>query len=199
MNVYLTDMSASGIHSGDEIGVFDGKLCVGTVLVSQDNLVSGILNIPVSGNDGLTEGINGFTTGNSLKLKIYTNGQESVLDFKTVNNTSDQFVPGASVIVKASIGSVTGIDDLNTVTDLSCYPNPFAEELTIEISQPAGVKLHVEVFDVMGRKTTDLYQGISTGYDIIKWNGTNGQGAIVRPGVYYIRCNGQVSKGIIKK
>jgi len=199
MNVYLTDLSASGIHSGDEIGVFDGKFCVGTVLVSQEHLLNGILNIPVSGNDGLSESVNGFTTGNNLKLKIYTNGQESVLDFKTVNNTSDQFVPGATVIVKASIGSVTGIDDLSTGADLSCYPNPFAEELTIEISQPAGVKLHIEVFDVMGRKTTDLYQGISTGYDLIKWNGTNGQGSKVSPGVYYVRCNGQVSKGIIKK
>jgi hypothetical protein len=199
MNVYLTDLSVSGIHSGDEIGVFDGKLCVGSVLVSQDQLFNGILNIPVSSNDGLSVIVNGFTTGNTLKLKIYTNGQESLLDFKTLDNTSDQFVPGASVIVKASVGTVTGMDDLFSKTDISCYPNPFAEELTIEINQPAGIKMHVEIFDVMGRKITDLYQGLSTGNDIIKWNGKNGQGTNVRPGVYYIRCNDQVSKGIVKK
>jgi flagellar hook assembly protein FlgD len=162
-------------------------------------MYNGILNIPVSSNDGLSESVNGFTTGNTLKLKIYTNGKESLLDFKTLDQTSDQFVAGASVIVKASVGTVTGMDDFISNTAISCYPNPFAEELTIEINQPAGIKLHVEIFDVMGRKISDLYQGISTGYDLIKWDGNNGQGANVRPGVYYIRCNDQVSKGIIKK
>jgi flagellar hook assembly protein FlgD len=51
----------------------------------------------------------------------------------------------------------------------------------------------------MGQKVTELYRGISTGYDQIKWNGTNGQGTKVVPGIYYVRCNGQAGQGIIKK
>jgi hypothetical protein len=199
MNVYLTDLSNSGIHSGDEIAVFDGKRCVGTVVISPDQMLKGIANIPVSANDGISESVNGFTAGNNLKLKIFTEGQELPLDFKTLNNASDQFIPGASVLVKASVGTVTGMDDFISDMNFNCYPNPFADVLTIEISKPSGTKLQVEIYDVMGRKITDIYQGTSTEYDLIQWNGTNGQGIKVRPGVYYVRCNGQVSKGIIKK
>jgi hypothetical protein len=199
MNVYLLNLEASGIRLNDEIGVYDGKYCVGAIRIDQKQIANDMVNIPVSSNDGLTETVNGYTKGNVLTLKLHRDGQESNLTYSTLYNSSDRFVAGSSAVLNVSIESNSGTDPLTDNAGLKCYPNPFTDNLSIEVSLPAGTPLHIEIYDVMGRKVSDLNSGISTGYNLIKWNGTDGQGASVIPGVYYVRCNGQVSKGIIKK
>jgi len=199
MNVNLIDLSSSGILAGDEIGIFDGNNCVGSAMIDFENIAFGKMSIPVSCNDGLSQSVNGFIPNNGLSLKIYRNGQDFRLNFTSVDNAAKTFAPGSSLFITASAESVTQIAGLSHVSDVKCYPNPFAEELTVEIKTPAGKSLELAIYDVMGRKVTDLYRGISTGYDQIKWNGTNGQGSKVVPGIYYVRCNGQAGKGIIKK
>ncbi len=198
MNVYITNLANSGIRLGDEVAVFDGSLCVGAVQVNQDHVWTGIVGIPVSANDELMHSANGYTKGHTLSLKLYAGGQERILQYKTTGISTNLFDPGTSTFLNVVGNSVTGLIDV-TAVEFKCYPNPFEDELKIEISQPAGNKVHAEVIDVMGRKIIDLYNGISTGYDLIKWNGTNGRGMKVSPGIYYVRCNGQVSKGIVKK
>lgn len=198
MNVYLLDLAASGIRLNDEIGVYDGKYCVGAVKIDQKQIAAGRVNIPVSCNDGLTSVVNGYTKGNVLSLKLHRDGQESNLSFSMLYNSSDRFMPGSSALLKASVGNTTGINTLSDNPDLKCFPNPFNQELSIELNYPEGKMMNVEIFDVMGRKVIDLYKGVSAGYNLIKWNGTNKQGVSVTPGVYYVRCNGLVSKGIIK-
>lgn len=198
MNVYITNLANSGIRMGDEVAVYDGSLCVGAVQVNQDHIWTGIVGIPVSANDELTQSVNGYTKGHTLSLKLYANGEERMLQYKTTGTSTNLFDPGTSTFLIVVGNSVTGLID-KTAVEFKCYPNPFEDELTIELTQAAGNKVHAEVIDVMGRKIIDLYEGISTGYDLIKWNGTNGRGMKVAPGIYYVRCNGQVSKGIVKK
>jgi len=199
MNVNLINLSASGMLAGDEIGIFDGTNCVGSAMIAFENMALGKMSIPVSCNDGLSQSVNGFISNNSLSFKVYRNGQDIKLTFTSVDNAAMKFAPGTSLFITASAESDTQIANLSNAFDVKCYPNPFAEELTVEITTPAGKPLDIAIYDLMGQKVTDLYRGISTGYDQIKWNGTNGQGTEVVPGIYYVRCNGQAGKGIIKK
>jgi hypothetical protein len=199
MNVNLIDLSSSGIQPGDEIGIFDGSNCVGSALIEFENIALGKMSIPVSSNDGLTQAVTGFISNNTLSLKIYRNEHESKLTFTTIDNAPKSFEQGSSLFIKVSAESATEITDLVQNLDFNCYPNPFTEELTVEINSVEGKILNIEIYDVLGRKITDLYHGISTGSDLIKWNGTNSQGSRVIPGIYYVRCNGQASNGIIKK
>ena len=55
------------------------------------------------------------------------------------------------------------------------------------------------IYDVLGRKIRSLFTGSVNGSQIITWDGTSDGGSVVRPGIYYMRCNGLMYNGIIKR
>jgi|GEM_PF-1703243 len=201
MNVNLLDLASSGFISGDEIGIFDGTNCVGSATVETDNLTLGVMSIPVSADDGMSQKVNGFVQGNVLTMKLYRNGQEFNLPYEPVNQSSGVFGKGSSLWANATVEVALAVDTniSENTTEMKCFPNPFAEELSIEVNAPAGVSLNIEVYDISGRKVADVYRGTSTGNNLIKWDGTNGRRQIVSPGIYYIRCNKTIVSKIIKK
>ena len=48
-------------------------------------------------------------------------------------------------------------------------------------------------------KVRSLYKGPAEGNQLIKWDGTNDNGIDLKPGVYFLRCNGLKFSGIIKR
>ena len=68
INVYGARIDGVDLDYGDEIGVFDGELCVGRgvvdYMISSDN----VLSIIVSANDGSG---NGYTTGNPITYRFF--------------------------------------------------------------------------------------------------------------------------------
>lgn len=74
----------------------------------------------------------------------------------------------------------------------SVTPNPFLDVVQISLSEDAG-RGTVQVFDVLGRRIRTL-----SGNELIEWDGKDQQGALVSPGVYYLRWSGEDSQGIWK-
>lgn len=69
------------------------------------------------------------------------------------------------------------------------YPNPFnaATQIAFELGAPQHVTL--AVFDVLGRRVTTLADGpFAAGRHTIRWNGTDGAGATLASGRYYVRA-----------
>ena len=92
------------------------------------------------------------------------------------------------------VGVANGDGDIPTapITLLANVPNPFNPTTTIRFIVPgrAGTAAHatVDVFDLTGRRVkTLLDESVPAGYRTVSWNGTNGQGATVTSGVYFVR------------
>jgi len=199
MSINLTDLQKSGIRQGDEIGIFDGTVCVGASKIGADQMISGTISIPVSANDGLSETVNGFIVGNPVSIKLYRDGTESLLRTEILNNISAVFRKGESLFLKVSTDVATGIGELNQMLDVKFYPNPFTDVLSIEINSSVERPVDIIIYDTLGRKIRSLYKGSIEGSQILKWDGTSDGRTVVRPGIYYLRCNGLTFNGIIKR
>jgi hypothetical protein len=202
MNIHLVNLAESGIKTGDEIGIFDGNVCVGSVQIQIQNHQSLIVNrnsisIPVSANDGL-ESKNGFTPGNSIEMKLYRNGVEYPVTLQPLSDNGTLFKKGSSLF--AQVGLATGVDDLFNpeFTEINVYPNPFSELITIEIVLASKQKMDVKVYDIKGALVRSLFQNEAEGKLNVYWNGRNQAGAKMISGTYFIKVNESTFKVLLE-
>jgi len=84
-------------------------------------------------------------------------------------------------------GLLTGAGGLINDSYLNCYPNPFNNEVNVEFSGNLNVK-SIDIITTSGSLVKRIFNGNAVdGINLIKWDGTNGNGAEVTAGVYFIR------------
>ena len=196
-NVNLINLQSSGLQAEDQIGVFDGNLCVGSATLGVEQLADGTINIPTSANDELGETPNGFTEGHLIKLVLFRKGQTYPLKLET-SQGNPNFEKNGSLIAKVSLADLTNIQITEISDQFKCYPNPFSDEITIEIQTVGESKLMVEIYNMTGQRIKNLYSGTNNGKLVLKWNGTNDSGQKVVPGVYLCMVNGQSKRMIFE-
>jgi flagellar hook assembly protein FlgD len=81
---------------------------------------------------------------------------------------------------------------------VKCYPNPFNEQITIEIQFAESQKLDVKIYDVTGKLVRNLYKGESEERKVLVWDGKNEQGTKVVPGSYLLKANEVIEKIVLK-
>lgn len=195
MNIKLVNLTESGIIDGDEIGVFDGDICVGSAKISDQNSL--IFNIIASAADGNSEVTNGFRQGSEVILKLFRNGEEYLLPFEPVNNSSNLFEKNGTIFALVDTNLSTDVVMPENELRISFYPNPFNEFITIEINLKKREELTVEVYDLLSRRIIQLYRDSAEGMIKLKWDGSDSAGNRVSPGVYAIRVNGMVEKVLL--
>ena len=161
--------------------------------IGADQLVSGMMSMAVSANDGLNETPNGFIEGHDITLKRYSKGVESRLKTEVLDNGVERYKRGESLFLK-----IAGIPDLTKRLDVKFYPNPFTNEIAFEINSSGTEKIDLIIYDILGRKVRSLFQGTVEGKKILIWNGTNDAGDPLKSGIYFIRCGGLTFNAIIK-
>jgi hypothetical protein len=201
MSINLVDLSVSGIELGDELGVFDGSICVGSAKIGVDQLTGDYLSIPVSASDGLTSVPNGFTEGHLLTVRYYREGKEYTSSLELLNDSKQLFAKGESMFVRMKAAQTTGIDPFAQSDEMSvkCYPNPFSEQVTIEIELPKPGDLKVEVFDSAGRLIETLYKGDANQKESLIWDGIGQNGMKMPSGTYLLKVNDLFVKVILSK
>ena len=197
MNISLVDLQTSGLQVGDEIGVFDGKYCVGSATIGIEQLKSGSISIPTSANEGSGATVNGFTTGNTIGLQLYRGNQSYPLEAETLS-VAKSFEKNGSVFLKVSARDLPVVQTDNGPDQFRCYPNPFKDELTVEIRNSEEAVIDVAIYNLLGQKIKNLYKGTNKGELMLKWNGTNDSGHKVSQGVYLCKMNGQAIKVVYK-
>jgi len=166
MNINLVDIPAGLLQEGDEIGVFDGGLCVGALVIGNRYSVIGEkseitnqksqitnISIPVTANDG--NGIQGFTEGNPIMLKIWN----------SLTNKGRVIVPeivkGSSLFTKhestfVSLKNLTGKDLPGTLLpqeiEIKMYPNPTGGKVYIQTGTNDLIEKQVRVFNAIGQE-----------------------------------------------
>ncbi|MFZ4620494.1 MAG: FlgD immunoglobulin-like domain containing protein [Bacteroidota bacterium] len=76
------------------------------------------------------------------------------------------------------------------------YPNPFNPSTMISYTMPAGGKVSVVIYDLLGNVVKELFNGeAQQGYNSLMWNAFNAFGAKVASGMYLYRITAQMSDG----
>jgi len=186
MNIHLFNLAESGINNGDEIGVFDGDICVGAAKILNHQLLSSI-SIPVSANDGL-EGKNGFTVGNAIEMRLYRNGMEYPVTIQPLNGSGTIFTKGNSLFAQLDLTTGTAGIPGSGFTEINCYPNPFSEEVNIEIKLAKDSEIQVEVLNQLGQRVKMIItkQQFTNGVHRLTWNGRNTGNEEISSGIYHL-------------
>jgi Leucine-rich repeat (LRR) protein len=190
ININLVGLPLNILQIGDELAVFDGTTCVGAVTLTSRNISNQSVSIAASAKDN--QGMAGFTEGNPIMLKLWNSKQN------TEYTLEPEILKGSAVFTKhettfASLEkyattSVEGIAG-NGLTEINCYPNPFSDEVTIEIKLVKDSKVHVEVLNQIGQRVKFLQNEklMNGGVHRLKWDGKSADNQKVSTGIYHLR------------
>ena len=190
MNIYLVNLPVNVLQVGDELAVFDERTCVGAATLTPYHLDSQTISIAASASDNL--GTPGFLEGNPFTLKLWKSQQNMELALKP------EIVKGPSTFTKlsttiASFENIvnTGINKIpgSNVAEINCFPNPFREEVVIEINLRIESEVKVEVLNQLGQQVKFISPGqlLPAGLHKLNWDGTNTVYQAVSPGIYFLR------------
>ncbi|MFC2137079.1 T9SS type A sorting domain-containing protein, partial [Bacteroidota bacterium] len=194
MNLYSKDIQINNIEIqvGDEIGVFDGELCVG--VVKFENYTNGYIPIVASKDDPTTEEIDGYTVGNPIKLKIWDESEQIELtnpEVVFIDNSTDKFTElGTSIFTLKAKSETTNVNpDLIISTNLGdAYPNPFSLETIIDFSLNEETEVVIGIFNLLGEEVFTLINNtLPAGNHQILWNRRDEKGIAVPAGIYLYR------------
>jgi hypothetical protein len=119
MNLYALTAKLDGadLQPGDEIGIYDGNVCVGMGVLTQVLTGSNYLECKVSRDDPDTPLKDGYTTGNTVTFKVWDTSAGAEVSNTTAVYVSGQgiFTPGATATFNLSaLTSVTQNISLTT-------------------------------------------------------------------------------------
>jgi hypothetical protein len=71
----------------------------------------------------------------------------------------------------------------------AAYPNPFNPSTHIDVALPVDTAVHLDVFDVLGRRVRRLMHDAAkpSGFYSVTWDGRDGQDRAVGSGLYFYR------------
>ncbi|MDP2115234.1 MAG: T9SS type A sorting domain-containing protein, partial [Bacteroidota bacterium] len=147
MNINIVDLKSAGLSVGDELAAFNGKICVGTLKITEDHLATGASIIAMSSTDDQI----GFKDGDLIQLYAWNNlsGNEFVVQSETVKGQM-VFENSGSVLVKMkSLTTVAkGMKDL---TRIDVFPNPGVGKVTVRFSQLPEAGSSIDILDISGK------------------------------------------------
>ncbi len=103
-----------------------------------------------------------------------------------------QVVRGVAELYQRAMGSVAGegTGEGRRISLAQNCPNPFGPETHITFSVGMNTAVDVAVYDVAGRRVAGLMSGaVSAGEHRLSWDGMDGSGHRVAPGVYVYRLD----------
>jgi hypothetical protein len=190
MNIHLIGLPENVLHAGDELAIFDGSNCVGAITILPHHLQSKTASIAASAMDN--QGMPGFAEGNLITLKMWNadNNQEFVLEPEIIKGTTT-FAKYETTLASLEKYTTTGLENIAgfDLTEINCYPNPFRDEITIEIKLAKDSEVQVEVMNQLGQRVKFLQSEkiLSSGVHRLAWNGRNAANQWVSPGIYHLK------------
>jgi len=190
MNINLVDLPLNKLNVGDELAIFDGETCVGAVPVMPYHLHNRTISIAASASD--YQGMPGFKEGNQITWKEWNsqNNNEFILEPEIVRGLSI-FTKHETTVASLEKYTTTGFEKIpgTNIAEFTCYPNPFNEDITIEINLKTETKVQVEVLNELGQLINSVASKhlLSSGLHNFSWDGKNANYQAVSPGIYLLR------------
>ncbi len=182
MNVYVTAASCDSVPvgAGDEIGLFDGDVCVGSALLTGPIVAGTPLSVIASTDDPTTPATDGFVPGRPVAFRIW----RSVPGVEYADPSIEK-VFAAGTGTYASLGTAvialtarrpTGVSDrpaLQGYRLYANYPNPFNPATTIRFTIAERRSTVLKVYDLLGREVAVLVSGeLDPGEHAVRFDGS---------------------------
>ena len=185
MNIYFlrSIVEDDGLILGDEVGVFDGDLCIGYGIV--ENPDQQYLSLVASFDDPATPQQDGFVEGHPISLKIWS--QRSGLELKVndllpVKGSSKYYFRNGSSILSGSFSFSTG----NYLGE--AYPNPSANQTTFIFKLAENNQVRLEIINSSGIVVRTLVnEECPAGLNTVEWDNCVTSGNRLKPGLYFYR------------
>lgn len=190
MNINLSGLSESGLQIGDEVGAFDGSVCVGSFKVTSGHLDNGLAVITASYKTDASVK-DGFNEGNTVQLRIWKQQTGTEASANLICNAGRLvYERNASVFVQLkSVALTTSVNTLSNRSEVVVYPNPSDGAFTVKFDQMPEEGSRIDILDLSGRKITSrLVFGYAEDFNLA------GQA----PGVYLVKST-QGSKEVVRK
>ena len=166
MNVNITGLRQSAISVGDELAAFDGELCVGTIKITEANLLSGSVALVTSFSTN-DQSQNGFKVGDPIQISVWNklSGDESKVIAEVVSGQMRYEKNSSVLITMKSI--TTGIVGLDDAIKIDVFPNPSQGKVTVRFSDMPQSNSRIEILDLSGRRLiTRIISGTSEEFDL---------------------------------
>lgn len=156
MNVYVFLTQQTTFNIGDEIGVFDGGLCVGSVTINKQKPYYSIIT---SRDDAMEEQLCGFSEGNKIILKRWDNQKEAS---ENLTGSFDESFFSVFTTNETAIFNCGKNENGLMISDvehkITCYPNPFSETLTVDIRVQYEGKYSLQIYNNIGQLVGTLFK-----------------------------------------
>ncbi len=147
MNVNIVDLKVAGLSVGDELAAFNGKICVGTLKITEDNLATGASIIAMSSTDNQF----GFIDGDLIQLYAWKNlsGNEFVVHSETVKGNMIYEMNGSVLVKMKSLTTVS--NSMNDMARIDVFPNPGVGRVTVRFSELPETGSSIDILDISGK------------------------------------------------
>ncbi len=181
IQIHEATVESFSLQPGDEIAVFDGDICVGSVKVQQTGNLPQLL---AGADDQNTPETDGFIPGNEMIFKIWRSWdafEETWLDLTLSGD--DVFTPNgySEVWLTGLAADEAGYPE--NIHIVSAYPNPFNSQLSIRYEVGELTVLSVDIVDLTGSPVEQLISSLHhPGAYELRWEPVS-----VSSGVYLVR------------
>lgn len=197
---------STDLKRGDEVGVFDGTLCVGATVYLDEFPMA----LTAWKNDSYTDpDTDGYISGNPMSFKIWLiDSSEEYSAYAAGYSSGDgnfDTPPYARITyLYTSTPEVESDPVLGPFSLGQNYPNPFNPLTKIEFYIPTACHVKLEIFDILGRKVRTLFEGrLGAGVRSVLWDGNDAEGHEVTSGIYFYKLQAnhytQVKKMVLLK
>ncbi|MEA2104771.1 MAG: PKD domain-containing protein [Candidatus Cloacimonadota bacterium] len=189
--VQSATFNENDLQFGDEIGVFDGEVCVGTALIHTAFSPSNPLSITISADNPYTTEKDGFTLGQPIQFKIWDYDEEkeytASADFWSIPGVQTQGIFVSNNIYVDIFSTIEQNIELFTGWNLTSF-NIF----------PADIDLD-SIVDTIKPNLNKIFDEQGNLFYYNSWNSewVNNIGNITEAEGYYISMNGSDSLNII--
>lgn len=184
----MASLLEQNLCPGDEVGIFDGELCVGWRIIENTNV--DWLSLTAWERDDLI-GLPGFTAGNPIRLMAWKASSDDYYSLEaTFSKPEQKFFKGdifsTAHIVGMILGALSGEPDLPVEYGLHPnYPNPFNASTIISYQIPAPGQVEINIYNILGeliRRWSNVHS--SGGNFRINWDGMSETGKPLSSGIY---------------
>lgn len=189
-NINLVGLPTNILQTGDELAVFDGTTCVGAVTLTSRNISNQSVSIAASAKD--KQGMPGFAEGNPITLKLWNSKQnrEYTLDPEIVKGSA-VFAKNETTFASLEKYATTGLGGISEfdASEINCYPNPFSDEINIEIRLVKDSEVQVEVMNQLGQRVRFVQTSkmMNSGVHRLTWDGKNAGNMEILTGIYHLK------------